>query len=222
MSVRQRKRKRPGRPEAPTPAGQGLVARLNRKWVPIVAALLGLGLVAVVVYSKLPGRESEAAKDRVQAAPVAATSAKDAETSSPTLTPPADVPEPTGKSKTVRPPDADATPERKATASDAKVGFEVLQGRWRRPDGGYVVEVKGVSQSGKMDMLYFNPKRINVAKAEALQDGAKVNVFIELRDVNYPGSTYNLVYDAKDDQLQGIYYQAALRQRFEVFFERMK
>ena len=48
-----------------------------------------------------------------------------------------------------------------------------------------------------------------------------VKVFIELRDANYPGSTYNLTYDPQSDQLQGIYYQAALQQQFEVVFLRM-
>jgi len=33
-------------------------------------------------------------------------------------------------------------------------------------------------------------------------------VFIELRDVNYPGSTYSLTYEPASDQLKGIYYQA--------------
>jgi len=100
--------------------------------------------------------------------------------------------------------------------------FEKLQGRWVRPDGGYVLEIRSAATDGKLDASYFNPRPINVAKAAALQDGQAVKVFIELRDVNYPGSTYTLVYDAASDQLQGIYYQAALQQQFEVFFERQK
>ena len=46
--------------------------------------------------------------------------------------------------------------------------------------------------------------------------------FIELRDVNYPGSTYTLTYDLASDQLKGIYFQAAEQQRFEVAFVRVK
>ena len=46
-------------------------------------------------------------------------------------------------------------------------------------------------------------------------------VFIELRDVNYPGSTYDLTYNPQADQLQGSYYQAALQQQFDVSFVRM-
>jgi hypothetical protein len=100
--------------------------------------------------------------------------------------------------------------------------FEKLKGRWQRPDGGYVVDIRGVEPGGKMDAAYFNPGPIHVAKAEASQAGAVTKLFIELRDVNYPGSTYTLAYDAASDRLTGIYYQAALQQQFEVFFVRMK
>jgi hypothetical protein len=43
-----------------------------------------------------------------------------------------------------------------------------------------------------------------VAKAEAYQDSSATKVFLELRDVNYPGSTYTLTYNPASDQLQGI------------------
>ena len=101
-------------------------------------------------------------------------------------------------------------------------GFETLKGRWLRPDGGYVFEVRAIDLSGKIDGLYFNPRPINVAKAEATRDGSKLNVFVELRAPNYPGSTYKLVYDPKQDQLRGTYFQAALGQSFDVYFVRMK
>ena len=100
--------------------------------------------------------------------------------------------------------------------------FQKLKGRWRRPDGGYVVEIKSVADGGAMDAAYFNPNPIHVAKAQASQDGAATKVFIELRDVNYPGSTYTLTYEPGRDRLAGIYYQAVERQRYEVVFERIK
>ena len=109
-----------------------------------------------------------------------------------------------------------------ARAETLNPGFEKLKGKWQRPDGGYVVEIRNVEPGGKMDAAYFNPRSIFVAKAEATQEGALTKVFIELRDRNYPGSTYNLSYEAENDQLTGIYYQAALRQRYEVVFARMK
>ncbi|HSF48439.1 MAG TPA: hypothetical protein VLA73_08765, partial [Burkholderiales bacterium] len=100
--------------------------------------------------------------------------------------------------------------------------FETLIGRWLRPDGGYVFEIRAVDPSGKIDGLYFNPQPINIARAEATRDGSKLNVFVELRAPNYPGSTYTLLYDRKQDQLRGTYFQAALVQSFDVFFVRMK
>ena len=97
-----------------------------------------------------------------------------------------------------------------------------LNGHWRRPDGGYVIEIRNVESSGKMDASYFNPRPIHVAKAEAVQTGGTARVFIELRDVNYPGSTYTLTYDPLNDDLKGIYFQAALQQTFDVGFVRLK
>jgi len=70
--------------------------------------------------------------------------------------------------------------------------------------------------------VYLHPQPINVAKAEAARDGAKLNVFVELHAPNYPGSTYMLTYDSQQDQLQGTYFQAALQQKFDVNFVRMK
>lgn len=107
-----------------------------------------------------------------------------------------------------------------ASAATANPAFEKLPGKWLRPDGGYILEIRSVAPDGKLDAGYFNPQPINVAKAEASQEGGTVKVFIELRDVNYPGSTYTLTYDPANDQLKGIYYQAALREQYEVFFER--
>ena len=101
-------------------------------------------------------------------------------------------------------------------------GFETLIGRWLRLDGGYVLEIRAVDPSGKVDAQYLNPRPINIAKAEATRDGSKLNVFVELRAPNYPGSTYTLVYDREQDQLRGIYFQAALGQSFDVYFVRMK
>ncbi|OGR31583.1 MAG: hypothetical protein A2139_13870 [Desulfobacca sp. RBG_16_60_12] len=73
-----------------------------------------------------------------------------------------------------------------------------------------------------MVTAYFNPRPINVSRAEAAQEGTTTKVFIELRDTNYPGSTYTLAYDPQSDQLKGVYFQAALQQSFDVVFVRMK
>ena len=110
-----------------------------------------------------------------------------------------------------------------ATVVDkAKPDFDTLKGRWKRPDGGYILSVKDVETGGKMDAAYYNPKPINVSTAQASREGATVKVFIELRDAGYPGSTYTLIYDPKTDRLGGVYYQAAIGQRFDVIFVRAK
>ncbi len=113
------------------------------------------------------------------------------------------------------------TPE-SASVPEATPGFDRLIGRWRRPDGGYVIEISDIDSGGKMTAAYFNPRPINVSRAEAALDGTTLRVFVELRDVNYPGATYRLTYDPGSDQLRGIYHQPALQQSFEVFFVRMK
>lgn len=100
--------------------------------------------------------------------------------------------------------------------------FQKLKGKWERLDGGYVIEIKDVDAEGKLDAAYFNPKPIHVARAQAAMDGATLKAFIELRDVNYPGSTYTLVYGPSSDQLTGIYYQALQQQSFDVTFIRLK
>jgi hypothetical protein len=104
----------------------------------------------------------------------------------------------------------------------ANGGFDVLNGRWLRPDGGYVLEIRAVDSSGKIDAVYLNPKPINIARAGATRDGSTVKVFVELRAPGYPGSTYTLTYDPKGDRLAGVYFQAALQQRFDVVFVRMQ
>ena len=99
--------------------------------------------------------------------------------------------------------------------------FDALKGRWRRPDGGYVLEIRSVDGGGKIDGSYFNPNLINIAKAEATREGPTLKVFVELRAPNYPGSTYTLTYDPRQDQLKGIYFQAVEQQRFNVNFIRI-
>jgi uncharacterized protein (DUF2147 family) len=121
---------------------------------------------------------------------------------------------------------AAASPEFKGTntasAAASHPEFAKLTGKWERPDGGYVLEIKGVDAAGTMQAAYFNPKPINVSRAAALYKDGAVKVIVELRDENYPGCTYNLTYDPQSDQLYGQYFQAAMQQTFDVTFGRMK
>src|SRR5262249_21954175 len=99
-------------------------------------------------------------------------------------------------------------------------GLEALNGRWLRRDGGYVLELRP-GAGGEIEAAYFNPPPINVARAGARREGPALQGFVELRAPGYPGSTYTLTYDPKSDQLAGAYFQAALRQTFDVFFTRI-
>src|SRR5688572_32311284 len=98
------------------------------------------------------------------------------------------------------PPTAAPTPAETATNSAAAAkpnpAFEKLTGRWMRPDGGYVLDLRSVDAEGKVDAGYYNPSPIHVAGARAYTEGGATRVFVELRDVNYPGCTYKLTYDA--------------------------
>jgi hypothetical protein len=73
-----------------------------------------------------------------------------------------------------------------------------------------------------LEAAYFNPRPIKVFQAVWARQAGKITVMVELRDVNYPGSTYNLEYDAKSGRLQGTYFQALERQTFDIQFVRAK
>lgn len=100
---------------------------------------------------------------------------------------------------------------------------EKLKGNWRRPDGGYLITITSLAPNGLVTAEYHNPNPIHVARASwtAMNDDA-VGLFIELRDRNYDGATYRLVYQGDTDRLVGVYFQPALQQEFNIFFERVK
>jgi hypothetical protein len=97
-----------------------------------------------------------------------------------------------------------------------------LVGRWVRPDGGYVLALGEVTKEGSVKASYFNPRPINVSRAEVRRVAGALTVLVELRDVNYPGSTYTLQYDPASDRLKGAYFQAVEKQTFVVEFVRAK
>ena len=100
--------------------------------------------------------------------------------------------------------------------------FRKVVGRWLRPDGGYVIEIRHVGAEGKLQAAYFNPQPINVSQARVIQKNNQTQIFIELRDAGYPGATYALTYHGQQDVLAGVYYQPTAGQSFEVVFVRMK
>ena len=106
--------------------------------------------------------------------------------------------------------------------AQTKPELGILKGRWVRPDGGYIIEIRSVDAGGRMDAGYFNPNPIHVARAEAALSGGAITVSLELRGPGYPGSTYTLIHDPQHDLLKGIYHHAGLQADFEVVFERIK
>ncbi len=109
-----------------------------------------------------------------------------------------------------------------AVAGKSNPELEKLKGKWERPDGGYILEIRSVDAEGKLDAGYFNPSPIKIARAMAYREGGESRIFVELQDVNYPGCTYKLTLDAKNDQLFGQYFQATMQQTFDVAFARLK
>jgi hypothetical protein len=105
---------------------------------------------------------------------------------------------------------------------DGRPDTQRLVGNWIRPDGGYVLDVRTVDSTGHVEAAYFNPNPIHVARASTSSVANTVKLFVELQDTGYPGCTYDLAYDPSGDTLQGVYYQAQIRQRFDVVFLRMR
>ena len=110
------------------------------------------------------------------------------------------------------------TPKQTAVQTDV----QLLEGRWVRPDGGYVLELGEIKKDGSVKASYFNPRPIKVFSAKWSRTDKKINLFVELRDINYPGSKYNLQYDPKSDRLKGTYFQAVEKQTFDIEFMRAK
>ena len=108
-----------------------------------------------------------------------------------------------------------------ATSPAAKTpSFDTLNGTWVRPDGGYRIEIARVALDGQIVATYFNPNRLPFEKALATMEGATLRAAFELQAGGYVGSTYDLTYDLASDRLKGIYYQAVMKQKFDVYFVR--
>lgn len=99
---------------------------------------------------------------------------------------------------------------------------KTLLGKWQRTEGPYILEFKHINPEGRMTANYFNPNPIHVGRSEWRIEDGKVEVYVELQDTNYPGSTYSLVYDKDTETLKGNYYQAMTRETFSVEFDKVK
>lgn len=104
--------------------------------------------------------------------------------------------------------------------SAKKIDKNLLVGNWLRTDAGYRILINKVNDNGSIEANYFNPNPINVGSASWEESYDNLKIFIELRDVNYPGSTYTLSYLPDKDMLAGEYYQAVEGLTFYVEFVR--
>ena len=102
------------------------------------------------------------------------------------------------------------------------VDKNLLAGDWVRTDASYLVKIIKVNDDRSLEAQYFNPNPINVGKANWEERYGALKIIIELRDVNYPGSTYKLSYLPDRDILAGDYYQAVEGLTFYVEFSRSK
>lgn len=97
-----------------------------------------------------------------------------------------------------------------------------LEGKWQRPDGGYILELSEIGKDGVLMAAYYNPRPINVFQAKWKLIQSIMTVFVELRDFNYPGSKYDLQYDPETDRLIGTYFQAVHGETYAVEFLRVR
>ncbi len=118
--------------------------------------------------------------------------------------------------------EASSTESGPPEARPAQADVQHLAGRWLRPDGGYVLELKDIREDGSLKASYFNPRPINVHLAKWSREKGVLNLFVELRDTNYPGSKYTVQYDPKTGRLKGTYFQAMEKQTYNIEFFRVQ
>jgi hypothetical protein len=99
---------------------------------------------------------------------------------------------------------------------------QLLVGEWVRTDAGYLIKIINVKVDGTLEAQYFNPNPINVGNATWEENYGNLEVIVELKDVNYPGSIYTLSYLPDRDVLAGNYFQAVQGLNFYVEFARNK
>lgn len=97
-----------------------------------------------------------------------------------------------------------------------------LIGDWGRTDGDYIIRILGINPDETIQAAYLNPNPIHIAQSKVSLHNGIIKLFVELRDVGYPGSRYELMYYPDQDILQGTYFQAQIQQNYDVVFQRMK
>ena len=115
-----------------------------------------------------------------------------------------------------------ASQEQNTQESNGFSAAQKLEGRWVRQSGGYVLVLQDIMPDGSLKAFYLNPRNINVHVASWKFEDERLFLYVEMRDVNYPGSNYTLMYRAEMDVLWGSYYQAVQKQTLDVYFVRSR
>jgi hypothetical protein len=110
----------------------------------------------------------------------------------------------------------------KPLAQPKPVDKSTLIGDWTRTDSPYQLKITELLDDGTMKVGYFNPKSINVGKSSWKNSNGVLEIYVELRDVNYPGSSYTLYYFPEKDLLAGKYFQAVEGLSYDIGFMRSK
>jgi hypothetical protein len=113
-------------------------------------------------------------------------------------------------------------PSESVLTSAKTINKNLLVGNWLRTDSDYRIHISKVNENFTLEANYFNPNPINVGGASWQENSGNLKIIVELRDVNYPSSTYTLNYLPDRDLLAGDYYQAVEGLTFYVEFSRSK
>jgi hypothetical protein len=120
------------------------------------------------------------------------------------------------------PPETNTDKKTEGTISVEIPDHNLLVGDWLRADANYKLSITNSTIDNKLEAAYYNPKPIHVGRSEWLLKDNKLFLVIELQDINYPGSTYTLLYYPNEDQLIGNYFQAVEGINYDVGFVREK
>jgi hypothetical protein len=113
------------------------------------------------------------------------------------------------------------TPEAEVSVTE-KIDFKAaVAGDWVRTDADYILQVVQLKDDGTVDVKYLNPKPIHVGNATWREENGLLLIYVELQDVNYPGSNYTLVYNPANNMLAGQYFQAVEKQTYQVEFRKI-
>ncbi len=98
----------------------------------------------------------------------------------------------------------------------------LLLGEWSRTDSIGILKITALFNTPKLKAGYFNPKAMNVGKANWTKTGTLLSVFVEFRDNECPGCSYKLNYNPQRDMLVGEYSKASNGFTLPVEFARKK